>query len=736
MSTEAPLTGSVVAELGSRIGAGVCGSVLAQLGATVVVPEAERADEGKQAHRAQFMAGKRSMTYDRGSCSDTLLLERLVDRSDVLILSSDIDRKDPSYWSRYSDHSRVVCDVTAFGRRDSELSGEPYTEAQVQAVSGIIDTTGFAESPPTPIALPIVEFMTGIYAAAACQAALRVRRLGGGGQLIDMALYDCAFGALATFLPKLVSGESGDIARMGNRHSMAAPWNVYKAEDGWVLVCAASDDQWQRITHLIGQPALAKDPRYLRVGDRVQRGAEVDAALQGWVGGRSIARCLEAFVSIGIPSGPVAKVDRYPREANLDHRRMIRTLIDPVSGCDVFVPASPLRMTLTPGLSPGHIPAPDANRSEIMDLCAAPAVAAASIRRSEERPPMPLEGVRVIEIGHYTTAPLSARHLASLGADVIKVEPPAGEAVRAWSPVKNGTGYFFMCTNSNKRSLTLDLETEDGLAILRDLIACSDVLLENLKPGALAKRGYSAADIQRINPRIVYCAVSGFGADSAYSGRPAFDSVIQAMSGVMDLTRTGDMPVKTGPSSADIIGAEMGVVAVLAALEARERCGAGQYIDLSMQDIAAWVTMLAWNRPCAPYATQVLRAQDGFIVIEQDDADVPHALPAHLTQDVSLCMKRTELCAALSKLGWRTAPILTVRETLESGQTRTRKLIASACDGAGEVWPLLASPLRLERTPPAPGRPMSPLGGDGPAILALLGRAAELRSKRINQPTV
>src|SRR5262249_18924365 len=183
-----------------------------------------------------------------------------------------------------------------------------------------------------------------------------------------------------------------------------------------------------------------------------------------------------------------------------------------------------------PELSPDRIPAPDANRSEIMNLCAAPGVAAAPTRRSEGPPPLPLDGVRIIEIGHYTTAPLSARHLASLGADVIKVEPPAGETVRAWSPVKNGTGYFFTYTTSSKRSLTLDLETEHGLAILRDLIACSDVLLENLKPGALAKRGCSAADIERINPRIVYCAISGFGADSIYSGRPAFDSVIQAMS--------------------------------------------------------------------------------------------------------------------------------------------------------------------------------------------------------------
>src|SRR5215813_14381247 len=112
----------------------------------------------------------------------------------------------------------------------------------------------------------------------------------------------------------------------------------------------------------------------------------------------------------------------------------------------------------------------------------------------------------------------------------------------------------------------------------------------------LAKRGFSADELLCLNPRLVYCAVSGFGADSAYPGRAAFDTVIQAMSGIMDLTRAGEVPVKTGISCADIIGAQMAVVAVLGALEARDRLGVGQAIDLSMQDCAAWVTMPLWGK--------------------------------------------------------------------------------------------------------------------------------------------
>jgi len=128
-----------------------------------------------------------------------------------VIVSSDVGTRLPASDRWLVDTKRVVCNVTAFGD-SGPLSGKPYSEAQVQALSGILDTTGLASAAPTPIQLPLVEFMTGIYAAAACQAALRVLRRGGdGGQLIDMALYDCAFSAMATFLPKLLSGAGGDV---------------------------------------------------------------------------------------------------------------------------------------------------------------------------------------------------------------------------------------------------------------------------------------------------------------------------------------------------------------------------------------------------------------------------------------------------------------------------------------------------------------------------------------------
>jgi crotonobetainyl-CoA:carnitine CoA-transferase CaiB-like acyl-CoA transferase len=710
------LSGVVVAELGDRIGAGVCGSLLAQLGATVIVPEWADTNVGKHRHRDQMIAGKKSIGLPRGDASHQPLLDRLIVRSDVLITSSDLDpARRPGVWPNAA--TRVECDITAFGEAGA-LTGEPFSDAQIQALSGILDTTGMPDEPPTPIRLPIVEFMTGVYAAAACLAALRVRKQSGKGQAIDMALYDCAFGAMATFLPRLLDGSGSRVGRVGNRHAMTSPWNVFQARDGWVLVCAASDDQWRRICNILGRQELADDPRYLRVADRVARHAEVDGFLQEWVAERTIQNSIDVLGGVGIPCGPVAKVEGYPREANLEHRGAICRV--PIRGGaeTLFVPASPLRMNLTPGISPDRIPNRDEDRAEVAALIQTiPASASRSAPRSAV---LPLEGLRVLEIGHYTTAPLAARHLANLGADVIKIEPREGEAVRGWPPAKNGTGYFFAFTNADKRSLVLDLETPEGAAVLEDLIARSDILIENLKPGALAKRGFSTEDIARINPRLIYCAVSGFGTDTIYSGRPAYDTVIQAMSGFMDLTRAGDVPVKSGISSADLMGAEMAVVAILAAVEARDQTGLGQAIELSMQDVGCWLTMPLWNGDeSAPRPTAV-RAADGFVVVEDDGPGVGSNQNDPIAPARASELSREELTKALCDAGRRAAPVLSAAETVASDQTRSRGLVFHAKDAGGEEWPLLASPLRLKGTPPVVRRLMGPLGSDGPAILAEL----------------
>lgn len=693
MAEDGALTGTLVMELGSRIAAGVCGSLLSQLGATVVVVEpSQTSTAGKWKHRAQFVAGKLSILDDRDLIGD------FVARCDAVLLSSDVDDAQLA-----PPGEAVVCDITAFG------SGAPETasEWQIQALSGIVETTGMADGAPVPVALPIIEFMTGVCAAASTVAALRVQRTCGAGQRIGMALYDCAFLAMATFLPKPLAGSPDPICRAGNRHAMIAPWNVYQARDGWVLICVGSDAQWQRLCGLMDTTDLRAAPQFAKTADRVAHVAEIDAVVQAWVAAQTVDASVAVLNEAQIPCGPIVRIDGCPREPNLDYRGMIRRVRDPIGDRDMILPGSPLRLSVSPGRAPSRIPAPGADRDELRKLASARYPRAT---QSSKMPTAALAGVRILEIGHYTTAPLCARLLASLGAEVIKIEPPEGEATRDWPPVQRGQGYFFTYTNSDKRSLVLDLQRDSDTVALRDLLKTADVLIENLKPGALARRGFSPETLAALNPALITCSISGFGAHSLYAGRPAYDSVVQAMSGLMDVVRSGGVPLKTGISTADLLGAEFGVLAVLAALAHRDRTGRGQYIDLSMQDITAWLTQAVWN-DAGISQVSVIACRDGHVLVE-----APSAAPDALAREMRHVTKR-DAAAQLARRNMPAAPVLTIHEMLAEPRTSARRLWFHATEN-GETWPLLASPLRLTATPPAVCRPTPPLGRDTESILA------------------
>ena len=445
---------------------------------------------------------------------------------------------------------------------------------------------------------------------------------------------------------------------------------------------------------------------------RVSHAQEVDAIVQAWTSQRSIDDCVALLLEQGIPCGPVAALDGYPREANLQHRRMVVDAVDPASGRNIKLPGSPFRMTRTPGQALTGVSVKDADRARVKALVRLPA----PLARLDAPTELPLAGVRVLEIGHYTTAPVASRLLAALGAEVIKVEPLEGEAVRRWPPARNGQGLFFTFQNADKKSLALDMASAEGRKTLLQLASKSDVLIENLRPGALARKGYGHKDLLALNPRLIYCSISGFGLDSLYEGRPAFDSVIQAMSGLMDLTRINGMPLKTGPSMADVMGAAFGLTAVLAALGSREHTGQGQHLDLSMQDICAWATQAGWNEAGARAPEHaVLQCADGYVL-----AACPAAEAARLRAQLeSTGQPRDAVVAELVAAGVPAVPVLGISEVVAAAQTRDRGLWFMA-EVEGTEYPVLASPVRLALTPSPMPRPGPRLGRDTQSILETL----------------
>lgn len=203
-----------------------------------------------------------------------------------------------------------------------------------------------------------------------------------------------------------------------------------------------------------------------------------------------------------------------------------------------------------------------------------------------------LMGLRVVELARILAGPWIGQLLGDLGADVIKVEAPEGDDTRHWGPpfVRGPNGedldaaYFHSC-NRGKRSLVADLRTLRGQEVVRHLAARCDIFVENFKVDALAKYGLEYASLKAINPRVIYCSVTGFGQTGPYSHRAGYDFIAQGMSGIMDLTgeSAGD-PQKIGVAFADIFTGTYGVIGVLAALAQRERTGLGQHIDVCLLD--------------------------------------------------------------------------------------------------------------------------------------------------------
>jgi crotonobetainyl-CoA:carnitine CoA-transferase CaiB-like acyl-CoA transferase len=204
----------------------------------------------------------------------------------------------------------------------------------------------------------------------------------------------------------------------------------------------------------------------------------------------------------------------------------------------------------------------------------------------------PLAGIKVVELARILAGPWAGQILADLGAEVVKVESPEGDDTRDWGPpfVENPDGThdaaYFHSTNRGKSSVVADFRTAEGKALVLDLVRDADVLIENFKLGGLGKYGLDYDSLKAVNPRLVYCSITGFGQDGPYAPRPGYDFIIQAMSGIMDLSGEKDgPPTKIGVAYADIMTGLYSVIAIQAALHQRHETGRGQHIDMALLDV-------------------------------------------------------------------------------------------------------------------------------------------------------
>ncbi len=386
-----------------------------------------------------------------------------------------------------------------------------------------------------------------------------------------------------------------------------------------------------------------------------------------------------------------------------------------------------------------------------------------------------MKGVRVLALTRVLAGPYGAMLLGDMGAEVIKVEEPGkGDDTRGWPPFAGGESTYFMSVNRNKKSITLNLKAPEGREILKKLAKKSDVLLENFRTGTMEKLGLGYATLSKLNPRLVYCAISGFGESGPESHRGGYDLIVQAESGVMDLTGFPDgPPVKVGNSIADLVAGMSGAHGVTLALLARHKSRRGQKVEIAMLDVMASLLtyqagmyLNAGRTPArrgnehpsiVPY--EVFKAADGYLALgvannslwerccaalERSDLakDPRYATEAARVENrATLVPLLNQVLAARSGEDWMkrleavgvpAGRIRTVPEVCESEHLRARGMLVALPHAKAGTVKMMGVPIRLHATPGRARTAAPVLGRDTDAVLTrVLGlRRADVQRLR------
>jgi crotonobetainyl-CoA:carnitine CoA-transferase CaiB-like acyl-CoA transferase len=367
-----------------------------------------------------------------------------------------------------------------------------------------------------------------------------------------------------------------------------------------------------------------------------------------------------------------------------------------------------------------------------------------------------MRGVRVLDFSRVLAGPWAAQHLADQGAEVVKIEPPGGDETRAFAPIVDDVSTYFLSCNRNKRSIVLDLQTEAGREVARDLVRTADVLLHNWRPGVEERLGLGWDTVRALNPRLVYVAISAFGSDSGeWATRAGYDLVLQAMGGAMSFTGfPGQAPIRAGAPVADLVAGLLAVQAVLHGLLQREWTGQGQRIEVNMMQAQAACLVYHFSRftvtgesevqrgnahrGLVPY--DVFRCRDGWLAIACGNDGLWQKLAAALgiedrpewrTNPGRVAAREAvdaAVTAALTRWSVEEADAALARAGVPAGKVQDVAQVAAhpavhpvraAHPRLGEV--VLAGPALTTASTIEDHRPPPALGADRHAILADLG---------------
>lgn len=689
---EPPLTGFTVVDLSTGIAGAYCTKLLADGGADIIKVEAPEGDPLRRWSASGaaiapdadgalfcFLAGaKHSVVADAGEDAD--LVNRLLASADAVVWSAGSKVAEHPDFSPQALHRRhphlTVTAITPFGL-EGPWRDRAATEFTLQAWSGGIVGLGRGEQerPPVFVGGQAGEYLAGVYASAATLTS-RWRRIdGGAGELLDLSMLETQVLCL-TYYPVTYFELLGRPWRDARRPTIPG---VAQAKDGLVDLGCGTAQQWFDLCAMVGHPEWIDEESPLSITELANVYAD---EIFEWVAATPVDEIRELASAFRIPNAPVAN------GANV-------TSFDQFVERGSFVrnpggfqqPSHPYRMRPAQLRSPQPAPRLGQHTEHYRTANLSPRP-----EPTDTAKPLPFIGLRVLDMTTFWAGPCGTHFLAMLGAEVIHVEStrrPDGTRLIAGIPTTEEQWWekspIFEALNTNKKSLTLDLQSSRGRELLRDLIATCDVIVENFTPRVLDQIGLDFAAVQSIRPEAVMVRMPGFGLDGPWRDNPAFAYVIEAASGVSWLTgypdRTPYDPYSIGDPNAGVHALN----AILLALEHRRRTGEGVFVEAAMVDAALNIA-----------AEQVIEYSAYGALLERDGNHGPSAVPQNLYRSadidefgrldswVAIAVATDEqwerLSQALGSPSWATDPALSTAAGRRAHQDCVDGRLAAWCE--------------------------------------------------------
>ncbi len=609
------LTDIRVVELGSLPAASYCSRVFADFGADVIKVELPNGDPGRfvpplvntdnrvceGAYFGFLNVRKRSVVVDPRIGESVARVHNLLKDADVLIDSLTAAQREEVGINhdelRKRNPSMIIASTSWFGE------GGPYryfagTDSVCRALAGLVHLIGPEAGPPVPPPDYQAAIFGGLTAFIATMAALQFGDVD-GGRRIEISVLDATL-AIADYNIALSWSRGGRDKRLGvNKFLPNFPFGIYACKSGWIGVTVITPVQWKTFCKLLEIEDIGTDPQYLVNRDRLRNAEKLEARFVSKFLEKTAKEWFEIALELRLPFVVVPDMDGLLKDS--EHRR--RGVFEKIShnGAWYEAPRSPIRLELTPPRSGGAVPMLGEHQATwLRRRCYTPTSQTMSRREGGS---LPLKGVRVVDLSMGWAGPHATRHLADLGADVIKIE--ACQYPDWWRGVDNRPVVFekvlyekspyFMPMNRNKRGVTLDLTTPDGVHLVKRLTAEADIVIENYSAGVLPKLGLDYETLRKVNDGIIMVSMPAFAADGPFRECRAYGSTLEQASGLPSVSgRPDGPPAMSHIAYGDPIGGLNAASALVIALFHRRRSGRGQHINLSQVEcmlpmVAPWI---------------------------------------------------------------------------------------------------------------------------------------------------